>query len=71
MIRTLRKSFRRKKQPRVPESTRPHQWQKDEDEVRASKCNFHVKVKQSIYLLYMSPFSLFFILQDDLSQLLF
>ena len=44
MIRSLRKSFRKKKQPRVPESTRPHQWQKDEEEVRASKCNFHVKV---------------------------
>lgn len=44
MLRTLRQSFRKKKQPRVPDSSRPHQWQKDEDEVKASRCKFHVKV---------------------------
>ena len=44
MLRTLRQSFRKKKQPRVPDSSRPHQWQKDEEEVKASRCKFHVKV---------------------------
>uniref|UniRef100_H2ZR74 PID domain-containing protein n=1 Tax=Ciona savignyi TaxID=51511 RepID=H2ZR74_CIOSA len=43
MIRTLRQSFRRKKKANVPESSRPHQWQQDEDSVKSAKCSFHVK----------------------------
>ncbi|XP_037072043.1 protein numb-like isoform X2 [Pollicipes pollicipes] len=40
--RSLRDSFRRKKERR-PESARPHQWQADEEAVRAGTCSFHVK----------------------------
>ncbi|XP_060790323.1 protein numb homolog isoform X2 [Neoarius graeffei] len=39
----LRQSFRRKKDVYVPESSRPHQWQTDEEAVRSGKCNFQVK----------------------------
>lgn len=41
----LRQSFRRKKDVYVPESSRPHQWQTDEEAVRGGKCSFAVKVK--------------------------
>lgn len=40
----LRQSLRRKKDVYVPESSRPHQWQTDEEAVRSGKCNFAVKV---------------------------
>lgn len=40
----LRQSFRRKKDVYVPESSRPHQWQTDEEAVRTGKCSFAVKV---------------------------
>lgn len=40
----LRQSFRRKKDVYVPESSRPHQWQTDEEAVRGGKCSFAVKV---------------------------
>lgn len=40
----LRQSFRRKKDIYVPESSRPHQWQTDEEAVRSGKCSFAVKV---------------------------
>lgn len=40
----LRQSFRRKKDVYVPESSRPHQWQTDEEAVRSGKCSFAVKV---------------------------
>ncbi|XP_016340920.1 protein numb homolog isoform X2 [Sinocyclocheilus anshuiensis] len=40
----LRQSFRRKKDVYVPESSRPHQWQTDEEAVREGKCSFAVKV---------------------------
>lgn len=40
----LRQSFRRKKDVYVPESSRPHQWQTDEEAVRSGKCSFGVKV---------------------------
>ena len=40
----LRQSFRRKKDIYVPESSRPHQWQTDEEAVRTGKCSFAVKV---------------------------
>lgn len=43
----LRQSFRRKKDIYVPESSRPHQWQTDEEAVRSGKCNFAVKVTPS------------------------
>ena len=36
----LRQSFRRKKDVYVPESSRPHQWQTDEEAVRTGKCSF-------------------------------
>ncbi|XP_016043029.1 protein numb homolog isoform X3 [Erinaceus europaeus] len=39
----LRQSFRRKKDVYVPEASRPHQWQTDEDGVRTGKCSFPVK----------------------------
>ncbi|MGH0139161.1 UNVERIFIED_CONTAM: hypothetical protein FKN15_065638 [Acipenser sinensis] len=39
----LRQSFRRKKDLYVPESSRPHQWQTDEEGVRGRKCSFAVK----------------------------
>uniref|UniRef100_A0A671N6J4 PID domain-containing protein n=1 Tax=Sinocyclocheilus anshuiensis TaxID=1608454 RepID=A0A671N6J4_9TELE len=39
----LRQSFRRKKDIYVPESSRPHQWQTDEEAVRVGKCSFAVK----------------------------
>uniref|UniRef100_H2SAX4 Protein numb homolog n=1 Tax=Takifugu rubripes TaxID=31033 RepID=H2SAX4_TAKRU len=43
IIITLRQSFRRKKDIYVPESSRPHQWQTDEEAVRSGKCSFGVK----------------------------
>ncbi|XP_075470385.1 protein numb homolog isoform X1 [Ascaphus truei] len=39
----LRQSFRRKKDLYVPEASRPHQWQTDEESVRTGKCSFQVK----------------------------
>ena len=42
----LRKSFRdsfRKKKDRVPESSKPHQWEDDERSVRVGDCSFPVK----------------------------
>ncbi|XP_036380345.1 protein numb homolog [Megalops cyprinoides] len=49
----LRQSLRRKKPTYVPEASRPHQWQADEEAVRKGKCNFsvrylgHVEVEES------------------------
>uniref|UniRef100_A0A7G3AAK1 Putative adaptor protein numb n=1 Tax=Lutzomyia longipalpis TaxID=7200 RepID=A0A7G3AAK1_LUTLO len=40
--RTFRDSFRRRKE-RVPESSKPHQWQADEAAVRSATCSFAVK----------------------------
>lgn len=40
----LRQSLRRKKPTYVPEASRPHQWQADEEAVRKGKCNFPVRV---------------------------
>ncbi|XP_026463915.1 protein numb-like isoform X2 [Ctenocephalides felis] len=40
--RSFRDSFRRRKD-RVPESSKPHQWQADESAVRAGTCTFAVK----------------------------
>ncbi|CAG7836583.1 unnamed protein product [Allacma fusca] len=39
--RSLRDSFRRKRE--APESSKPHQWQADEEAVRSGTCSFHVK----------------------------
>ncbi|XP_038621779.1 protein numb homolog isoform X2 [Tachyglossus aculeatus] len=39
----LRQSFRRKKDVHIPEASRPHQWQTDEEGVRTGKCSFPVK----------------------------
>nr|XP_033806980.1 protein numb homolog isoform X5 [Geotrypetes seraphini] len=39
----LRQSFRKKKDVYVPEASRPHQWQTDEESVRTGKCSFLVK----------------------------
>ncbi|KAJ6646426.1 Protein numb [Pseudolycoriella hygida] len=42
----LRRSFRdsfRRRRDRVPESSKPHQWQSDEQAVRSSTCSFPVK----------------------------
>lgn len=43
--RSLRESFRRKKDHRahVPESSKPHQWGADEVAVRQGTCTFPVK----------------------------
>ncbi|XP_069500564.1 numb-like protein isoform X3 [Ambystoma mexicanum] len=49
----LRQSLRRKKPSYIPEASRPHQWQADEEAVRKGKCNFpvrylgHVEVDES------------------------
>ncbi|XP_039366810.1 numb-like protein [Mauremys reevesii] len=49
----LRQSLRRKKPAYVPEASRPHQWQADEEAVRRGKCSFpvrylgHVEVEES------------------------
>lgn len=43
--RSFRDSFRRRKDPHVPESSKPHQWQADETAVRSATCAFHVKVQ--------------------------
>lgn len=40
--RSFRDSFRRRKD-RVPESSKPHQWQADEQAVRSATCSFAVK----------------------------
>ncbi|XP_055712043.1 protein numb isoform X2 [Phlebotomus papatasi] len=40
--RSFRDSFRRRKE-RVPESSKPHQWQADEAAVRSATCSFAVK----------------------------
>uniref|UniRef100_A0A1B0BJH3 PID domain-containing protein n=1 Tax=Glossina palpalis gambiensis TaxID=67801 RepID=A0A1B0BJH3_9MUSC len=40
--RSFRDSFRRRKD-RVPESSKPHQWQADEEAVRTATCSFAVK----------------------------
>ncbi|GAB0100120.1 NUMB [Sergentomyia squamirostris] len=40
--RSFRDSFRRRKE-RVPESSKPHQWQADEAAVRSATCSFSVK----------------------------
>ena len=42
--RSFRDSFRKKKDPHIPEASKPHQWQTDEASVRAGTCTFHVKV---------------------------
>jgi numb len=42
----LRKSFRdsfRRRKDRVPEASKPHQWQSDETAVRSATCVFSVK----------------------------
>lgn len=46
----LRQSFRRKKDVYVPEASRPHQWQTDEEGVRTGKCSFPVKVRVAALL---------------------
>jgi len=40
--RSLRDSFRKKRDS--PESSKPHQWQADEEAVKAGNCSFPVKV---------------------------
>ncbi|XP_048349637.1 numb-like protein isoform X2 [Sphaerodactylus townsendi] len=39
----LRQSLRRKKPAHVPEASRPHQWQADEEAVRKGRCSFPVR----------------------------
>ncbi|XP_045426810.1 numb-like protein isoform X4 [Pipistrellus kuhlii] len=49
----LRQSLRRRKPAYMPEASRPHQWQADEDAVRKGTCSFpvrylgHVEVEES------------------------
>eukprot|EP00069_Balaena_mysticetus_P018170 bmy_11294T0 len=40
----LRQSLRRRKPAYVPEASRPHQWQADEDAVRKGTCSFPVRM---------------------------
>lgn len=63
----LRQSFRRKKDVYVPESSRPHQWQTDEEAVRGGKCSFQVKVnsqgaKQYLNVTNTGSFETFWLL---------
>lgn len=52
----LRQSLRRKKPTYVPEASRPHQWQADEEAVRKGKCNFAVRVRRiSGYYIRVQP----------------
>ncbi|XP_032804485.2 protein numb homolog isoform X1 [Petromyzon marinus] len=39
----LRQSLRQRKENYVPEASRPHQWQSDEEAVRRGQCSFPVK----------------------------
>jgi numb-like protein len=48
--RSLRDSFRRKKDG--PESSKPHQWQADEESVRIGNCTFPVKEHWDFYLYW-------------------
>ncbi|KAF0030707.1 hypothetical protein F2P81_017438 [Scophthalmus maximus] len=48
----LRQSLRRKKPTYVPEASRPHQWQADEEAVRKGKCNFAVRVSSGRVLVH-------------------
>lgn len=48
----LRQSLRRKKPTYVPEASRPHQWQADEEAVRKGKCNFAVRVRKKQQLCH-------------------
>uniref|UniRef100_W5NB42 NUMB like endocytic adaptor protein n=1 Tax=Lepisosteus oculatus TaxID=7918 RepID=W5NB42_LEPOC len=48
----LRQSLRKKKPSYVPEASRPHQWQADEEAVRKGKCNFSVR---SYFHVYTDP----------------
>ena len=51
----IRKSFRsRKKNDRVPESSKPHQWQEDERKVREGCCSFQVKVNVQFVLFVLT-----------------
>lgn len=47
----LRQSLRRKKPTYVPEASRPHQWQADEEAVRKGKCSFAVRVGNWTYFI--------------------
>uniref|UniRef100_A0A2K6CBD4 Protein numb homolog n=1 Tax=Macaca nemestrina TaxID=9545 RepID=A0A2K6CBD4_MACNE len=54
----LRQSFRRKKDVYVPEASRPHQWQTDEEGVRTGKCSFPVKVRADVSISLVCEISL-------------
>jgi len=41
-----RLSFRKKKKDKVPECSKPHQWQEDEKKVREGSCSFQVRVRE-------------------------
>ena len=43
-----RLSFRKKKKDKVPECSKPHQWQEDERKVREGTCSFQVRVSGQI-----------------------
>lgn len=51
--RSFRESFRRRKDPHVPESSKPHQWQADESAVRSATCQFHVKARNNNFLIIL------------------
>lgn len=51
----LRQSLRRKKPSYMPEASRPHQWQADEEAVRKGRCSFPVRVSGPSALALASP----------------
>lgn len=51
----LRQSLRRKKPSYVPEASRPHQWQADEEAVRKGRCSFPVRVSSHPFPSWAAP----------------
>lgn len=45
-----RLSFRKKKKDKVPECSKPHQWQEDEKKVREGTCSFQVRVNMNLFI---------------------
>ena len=50
-----RLSFRKKKKDvKVPECSKPHQWQEDEKKVREGSCSFQVRVSRFLHYWLVS-----------------
>ena len=58
-----RLSFRKKKKDvKVPECSKPHQWQEDEKKVREGSCSFQVRVSQGLQHTHYNFYFIFVIL---------